>query len=71
MSLYALHAWRGPWGTRENIGYPSSGATVCWEPFCEHWKLNSGSLQELQMFLTANPSLWHQNHKYINKQFTL
>lgn len=46
-----------PMGTRENIGYPTSGATVCWEPFCECWKLNSGSLQELQMLLTGNPSL--------------
>jgi E3 ubiquitin-protein ligase NEDD4 len=48
---------QSPRGTEEGVRAPETGAIHGCEPPCGCWELNLGHLEEMPVFLTAEPSL--------------
>lgn len=56
--VWGTLAWLCPKNLNEGIRYPGISYKQLWAIWCVHWELNPGRLQEQQMNLTIQPSLY-------------
>lgn len=57
IGAHYVYAWY-PWRSEEGTGYPGTGIMDSYESPCGCWESNSDPLQQQQVLLTTEPSLW-------------